>query len=185
MSSIQVNLIDRVIPRSKISDVSLVVGAALVTAIAAQVQIPMYPVPMTLQTLAVLLFAAALGPWRAVSAMTLYVAMGAVGLPVFAGAKSLGQVLPTAGYLFGFLVAALVVGYLAQLGLAKRTLNVAISFLVGSALIYFFGAGWLVVGLGMTPDAAFLAGVAPFLVGDAVKAIFAATLLPVAWKLVR
>jgi biotin transport system substrate-specific component len=184
MSSIQVNLIDRVIPRSKISDVSLVVGAALVTAIAAQVQIPMYPVPMTLQTLA-LLFAAALGPWRAVSAMTLYVAMGAVGLPVFAGAKSLGQVLPTAGYLFGFLVAALVVGYLAQLGFAKKSLNVAISFLVGSTLIYFFGAGWLVVGLGMTPAAAFMAGVAPFLVGDAVKAIVAATLLPAAWRLVR
>jgi biotin transport system substrate-specific component len=185
MSSIQLNLIDRVIPRSKMSDVSLVVSAALLTAIAAQVQIPMYPVPMTLQTLAVLLFAAALGPWRAVSAMTLYVGMGAVGLPVFAGAKALGQVLPTAGYLFGFVVAALVVGYLAQLGFAKKSLNVAISFLVGSTLIYFFGAGWLVVGLGMTPAAAFMAGVAPFLVGDAVKAIVAATLLPAAWRLVR
>jgi biotin transport system substrate-specific component len=185
MSVIQANLIDHVVPRSKVSDVSLVFGGAVLTAIAAQVQIPMYPVPMTLQTLAVLLIAAALGPWRALSSMSLYVAMGAAGLPVFAGAKALGQVLPTAGYLFGFAIAAVVVGLIAQRGFTKNPLTVAISYTLGSIIIYFFGAGWLMVGLGMSLEQAFLAGIAPFLIGDAVKASVAAALLPAAWKFVR
>lgn len=185
MSVIQANLIDHVVPRSKVADLSLVVGGAVLTAIAAQVQIPMYPVPMTLQTLAVLLIAAALGPLRAFSSMSLYVAMGAAGLPVFAGAKSLTQVLPTAGYLLGFAVAAVVVGLIAQRGFAKKPLTVAISYAMGSVIIYFFGAGWLMLGLGLTFEQAFLAGIAPFLIGDAIKASFAAALLPAAWKLVR
>lgn len=95
MSVMQVTLIDRVLPRRLSSDVVLVLGGALVTALFAQIQIPMYPVPMTLQTLAVLLIAAAMGPVRAISSMGLYIAMGAAGLPVFAGAKALGAVMPT------------------------------------------------------------------------------------------
>jgi len=114
MSVLQVRLIDRVVPRSRISDLALISAGAGLTAVLAQIQIPMYPVPMTLQTFAVLLIAAAMGPWRALSSMGLYVALGAAGLPVFAGAKALGQVVPTAGYLFGFAVAAGVVGLVAS-----------------------------------------------------------------------
>lgn len=185
MSVLQVSLIDRVVPRSRISDVALIASGAGLTALLAQVQVPMYPVPMTLQTFAVLLIAAAMGPWRALSSMGLYVALGAAGLPVFAGAKALGQVLPTAGYLVGFAVAAVVVGLLANRGLVKNPASVLISFLAGSAVIYLFGAGWLVVGLGMSVEQALLAGVVPFLVGDAAKALLASALLPTAWKFVR
>lgn len=185
MSVLQVSLIDRVIPRTRISDFALVVAGAGLTALLAQVQIPMYPVPMTLQTFAVLLIAAAMGPWRALSSMGIYIAMGAAGIPVFAGAKVLGQVLPTAGYLFGFAIAAVVVGLLANRGLVRKPAPVLFSFVVGSAVIYLFGAGWLVVGLGMSTQQALLAGVVPFLLGDAVKAALAAALLPTAWKFVR
>ena len=185
MSVLQVSLIDRVVPRSRISDLALISAGAALTALLAQIQVPMYPVPMTLQTFAVLLIAAAMGPWRALSSMGLYVALGAAGLPVFAGAKALGQVLPTAGYLFGFAVAAVVVGLLANRGLVKKPAAVLVSFLVGSAVIYFFGAGWLVLGLGMSVQQALLAGVVPFLLGDAAKALLAAAVLPAAWKFVR
>lgn len=185
MSVMQISLVDRVIPKSKLNDVALVLGGSLITAAFAQIQVPMYPVPMTLQTLAVLLIAAAVGPWRALSSMGLYVAMGAAGLPVFAGAKALGQVLPTAGYIVGFAVAAVVVGLLANSGLNKKPFAVAIAFLVGSAVIYVFGAGWLVIGLGLTVQQAVLAGVVPFLIGDVVKALVAATLLPMAWRFIR
>ena len=185
MSVLQVSLIDRVVPRSRISDLALISAGAALTALLAQIQVPMYPVPMTLQTFAVLLIAAAMGPWRALSSMGLYVALGAAGLPVFAGAKALGQVLPTAGYLFGFAVAAVVVGLLANRGLVKKPAAVLVSFLVGSTVIYFFGAGWLVLGLGMSVQQALLAGVVPFLLGDAAKALLAAAVLPAAWKFVR
>ena len=185
MSAITGPIVDRIVPRSAVSDVSLVISGALLTALSAQIQVPMYPVPMTLQTLAVLLIAAALGPWRAITSMGLYLAMGAAGLPVFAAAKSLTAVMPTAGYLVGFIAAGALVGYLANRGLSKSGLGVSFSCALGSAVIYIFGAGWLVVGLGMTPAAAIAAGVLPFLIGDLVKAIAAAALLPLAWKLVR
>jgi len=163
----------------------LVFSGALLTALFAQIQIPMYPVPMTLQTLAVLLIAAAMGPIRAMSSMGLYIAMGAAGLPVFAGAKALGAVMPTAGYLVGFVVAGAVVGFLATRGFAKTPLSVGMVFALGSLVIYIFGAGWLMVGLGLSLPQALAGGVIPFLVGDAVKAAAAAALLPIAWKLVR
>jgi biotin transport system substrate-specific component len=185
MSVLHISLIDRVIPRSRISDLILISAGAGLTAVLAQIQIPMYPVPMTFQTFAVLLIAAAMGPWRALSSMGLYVALGAAGLPVFAGAKALGQVLPTAGYLFGFAVAAVVVGLLANRGFATKPVAVIFSFLAGTAVIYFFGASWLVLGLGMSIEQATLAGIVPFLAGDAVKAVMAAAVLPAAWKLVR
>lgn len=185
MSVMQVTLIDRVLPRRLSSDLILVFSGALLTALFAQIQIPMYPVPMTLQTLAVLLIAAAMGPIRAMSSMGLYIAMGAAGLPVFAGAKALGAVMPTAGYLVGFVVAGAVVGFLATRGFAKTPLSVGIVFALGSLLIYVFGAGWLMVGLGLSLTQALTGGVIPFLIGDAVKAAAAAALLPIAWKLVR
>ena len=185
MSAITGPIVDRIVPKSVVANVSLIFSGAVLTALAAQVQVPMYPVPMTLQTFAVLLIAAALGPWRAVSSMGLYLAMGAAGLPVFAAGKSLSAVMPTAGYLFGFIVAGALVGYLATRGWSSSTLKVAAIFALGSMVIYFSGAGWLVVGLGMSIPAALAAGVLPFLIGDAVKAVAAAALLPTAWKLLR
>jgi biotin transport system substrate-specific component len=140
---------------------------------------------MTLQTFAVLLVAASLGAGRASLSMTLYLAMGAIGLPVFAGAKTLTGVLPTAGYLVGFVAAAAIVGYLASKGFSKSPLKLAFSFALGSTVIYALGASGLMLSLGLTLEQALVAGVLPFLLGDVVKAVLAAAALPLAWKLLK
>lgn len=178
-------LVDRVVPKSVANNIALVFGGAALTAVAAQIQIPMWPVPMTMQTFAVLLVAAALGAKRGSLSLALYLAMGAAGLPVFAGAKSLTGVLPTAGYLVGFVAAAALVGWMASRGFSKSPLKVALSFTLGSVVIYGFGVTGLMLSLGLDLSAAVTAGVIPFLVGDAVKAGLAAALLPLAWKLTK
>lgn len=175
-------LADRFFPRTRLNDLALVAGSVLLIILAAQVQVPMFPVPMTMQTFAVLLVAASLGVNRAAIASTAYLGLGAMGLPVFAGAKTLTGVLPTAGYLVGFVFASMLVGYLASKGNCKSALRVTLSFLAGSLVIYAFGIAGLMAALGMDLITAISVGVVPFLLGDAVKAIMAAALLPAAWK---
>lgn len=180
-----VTIVDRFVPRSIPSDLAIISAGAALTAIAAQIQIPMFPVPMTLQTFAVLLVGAAMGAGRASLSMTLYLAMGAIGLPVFAGAKTLSGVLPTAGYLVGFVAAAALIGYLASLGFSRSPLKLTLAFAMGSAVIYAFGSVGLMISLGLSLQQALAAGVIPFLLGDVVKAVLAAAALPLAWKLLR
>lgn len=178
-------IVDRIFPRSIATNVALIFGGAALTALAAQIQVPMWPVPMTMQTFAVLLVAATLGAKRGALSLSLYLAMGAAGLPVFASAKSLTGVLPTAGYLVGFVAAAAIVGWMASKGFSKNPLKVALSFTIGSAVIYTFGVSGLMLALGLDLQSAIAAGVLPFLVGDAAKAALAAALLPAAWKLTK
>jgi biotin transport system substrate-specific component len=185
MSIAAVNLADRVIPRSRVNDIVLVISGAALTALAAQIQIPMFPVPMTLQTLAVLLVAATLGASRAAISMATYLAMGAAGLPVFASAKTLSGVLPTTGYLIGFVAAAALIGFLANRGWTKSPLKLTLAFALGSVVIYALGVSGLMITLGLTLEQALAGGVYPFLVGDLVKAVAAAALVPMAWKLVK
>lgn len=176
-------LIDRLFARNKVTDLLLVVGSVVFISLAAQLQIPMFPVPMTMQTFAVLLSAAAIGTTRAALSTTLYLGLGAAGLPIFAGTKTLAGALPTAGYLVGFVFASMVVGYLAAKGFTASAPKVILAFAAGSAVIYFFGVVGLMASLNLNLFAALSAGVVPFLIGDAVKAIAAAALLPTAWKL--
>lgn len=176
---------DRVFPRSLATNISLIFGGAALTAIAAQIQIPMWPVPLTMQTLAVLLVGAALGAKRGALSLSLYLALGAAGLPVFASAKSLTGVIPTAGYLVGFVAAAALVGFMASRGFSNSPWKVALSFALGSVVIYGFGISGLMLALGLDAMTAISVGVIPFLIGDVLKAAAAAALLPVAWKLVR
>lgn len=178
-------LVDRFVPRSIPTDVALITGGAALTAIAAQIQVPMFPVPMTLQTFAVLLVAATLGAGRASLSMGFYLALGAAGLPVFASAKTLTGVLPTAGYLVGFVAAAALVGFMASKGFSKDPIRVAFSFALGSVVIYAFGVTGLMLSLGLSLEQALAAGVIPFLIGDLVKAVLAAAALPLAWKLLK
>lgn len=180
-----VTFIDRFVTRSIPADVAIITAGAVLTAIAAQIQIPMFPVPMTLQTFAVLLVGATLGAGRASLSMTLYLAMGAIGLPVFAGAKTLTGVLPTAGYLVGFVAAAAIIGFLASKGFSKDPFKLAFSFALGSVIIYGLGVSGLMLSLGLSFDQALAAGVVPFLIGDLVKAVLAAAALPLAWKLLK
>lgn len=177
----------RVAGRTWATDALLVTGVALLTAAAAQIEIllPFTPVPISGQTFAVLLGAAAVGPARGVAAQLLYLALG-LFLPFYSGGESGWEVLSgaTAGYFVGFVVASAVIGAMARRGLDRRATSTFAAFAAGSAVIYLFGAGWLVLGVGMSAGAALAAGVTPFLIGDAVKALLAAGLLPTAWKAV-
>ncbi len=181
------SLIDRVIPRSISTDIALILGGAVLTAVAAQIAIPMWPVPITGQTFAVLLVGAVLGASRAGLSMIAYFSMGAVGLPVFTGGVAGVNFGTTFGYQVGFIAAAAVVGWLSQLNWQKKVSGVLASFLIGNAVIYLFGLPWLAFALsnmGMTVDPAtvFAAGLIPFLVGDGIKMALAAAALPLAWK---
>jgi biotin transport system substrate-specific component len=168
--------------------VLLVVAGSLLLTLSAKVQVPMWPVPMTMQTFAVLVIGAALG-WRLGAAtVLLYLAEGAMGLPVFANAPERGLGLaymmgPTGGYLAGFLVSATVLGWLAERGWDRSVVGTLGGMTLGTAIIFGFGYAYLSTLIG--PEAAWTAGVLPFLVGAALKIGLAAAVLPMAWKLVN
>ncbi len=175
------------LPATRLRTPALVLGAALLTAMCAQVSfhIPGTPVPVTLQTFAVLVAGAGLG-WKAGGAsQLLYLAIGVVGFPVFAAGESGWEVATgaTAGYLVGFVVAAAVVGWLAERGQDRRVPTALLSMLVGSAIVYLFGVTWLAHATGMSASAAIDAGLTPFLAGDVVKLFAAGLALPAAWAL--
>lgn len=174
-------LIDRVLPRSAAGDVVLVGAGAGLTALAAQIVVPLQPVPFTLQTFSVLLVGAALGSLRGALSMLVYLAAGLVGVPVFASATGGAHVVlgATGGYLVGFVVAAGMVGWIVE-RTGARALPTAAALLGGSAVVYAVGVPWLAVALGMTPGDAAAAGLYPFLAGDAIKLAAAGVLLPTA-----
>ena len=168
--------------------VLLVVGAALLTALAAQVSfaLPFTPVPVTGQTFAVLLAGTALGSRLGAASQALYVALGALGLPFYADGDGGWQSATgaTAGYLVGFVVAAAVLGALAERRQDRSVLTALPAMLAGTAVIYAMGAWWLAVHLDLSAAEAVELGVAPFLLGDAVKLAAAGLLLPATWTLV-
>jgi biotin transport system substrate-specific component len=185
--SARTTLIDNVVPRSVASDIALILGGAALTAVAAQIAIPMWPVPITGQTFAVLLVGAVLGASRGALSMITYFSLGAAGLPVFTGAVAGITFGTTFGYLVGFIAAAAVVGWFSQLNWHRRISGVIASFTIGNAVIYLFGLPWLALALSNLNlaseiSAVFMAGLVPFLVGDAIKIALAAAALPLAWK---
>jgi biotin transport system substrate-specific component len=167
--------------------VVVVVGFSLLTALAAQVVLPLpfTPVPLTGQTFAVLLTGALLGPRLGALAMLAYLAEGAAGLPFFrGGAGGVGHLSgATAGYLLAFPAAAYVTGYLAERGWDRRFLTAAAAMALGSLVILACGWAWLALTFGGTQ--AFRLGVAPFLPGDVIKIALAAAVLPSGWALLR
>jgi len=171
---------------SRVRDFLLVSTGSLVVAAMAQVRIPLLftPVPLTGQTFAVLLVGAALGSRRGAGSLLLYLLAGIAGLPFFAGGASGLTYLsgPTGGYLIGFVLAAYVVGRLAETGKDRRFMVAIVTFLVGEVLIYIPALIWLSARIG--PQNAIAAGLLPFLIGDAIKLVAAALALPAAWKLV-
>ena len=185
--SARTTLIDNVVPRSVASDIALILGGAALTAVAAQIAIPMWPVPITGQTFAVLLVGAVLGASRGALSMITYFSLGAAGLPVFTGAVAGITFGTTFGYLVGFIAAAAVVGWFSQLNWHRRISGVIASFTIGNAVIYLFGLPWLAfalsnLSLASEISAVLMAGLVPFLVGDAIKMALAAAALPLAWK---
>ena len=189
-------LVDYIVPArasrsvNLLRDVLLVVGFSALIAVSSRLEIhlPFTPVPITLQTLFVLLTGAALGSRRGALAMLLYLAEGAVGLPVFAGGVGGFMYLllsPTAGYLWSFPIAAFVVGWLCERRLDRQFWTSVFAMLPGSLIIYAIGLGWLVLVVHLSLYGAFLAGMLPFLPGDLFKLVVAALLLPSAWAIVR
>jgi len=161
-------------------------GSALM-ALSAKVSLPLPYVPMTLQTLVVLMIGAAYG-WRLGSAtMIAYLAEGALGLPVFAGpvggiAPLIG---PTACYLFGFIAAAFLTGWLAERGWDRNVMLLFAAMAVGHVVILAAGFGWLAFGLGLGAAKAWQVGIVPFIAASLVKNALGATLMPAARRIIE
>ena len=170
---------------SAVTKAALVVFGSLLLAVSAQFKIPLYPVPATGQTLVVLLIGMTYGPRLGGITLAAYLFEGALGLPVFAGGAAGAAVLmgPTAGYLFGFLLAAIAMGYFAERGLGRTVVSTIAAMVIGNCVIYLCGALWLAnfIGFGQAIEA----GVLPFLYGDALKLVVAAGLMPWAWRAVK
>lgn len=166
----------------------LAIGGSLLLTLSAKINVPFYPVPMTMQTFAVLMIGAAFG-WRLGTAtVLLYLAQGAAGLPVFAGTPEKGIGLlylmgPTGGYLVGFAVAAAVVGWLAERGWDRNFLWLTGAMLIGHAVIFACGLAWLTSGIGLDMAVAWAAGVVPFYYATIFKTLLAAAFLKGGWSI--
>jgi len=155
--------------------------------LSAKIQVPLIPVPITMQTLVVLVIGVAYG-WKLGGAtILLYLAEGAVGLPVFAGNWSEGGGFhhlygPTAGYLVGFAVAATICGSLAERGWDRSLFKAGAAMVIGNLVIYALGLTWLAIQIGIGDALTY--GLLPFLVGDGLKILLGACLLPGTWRLI-
>lgn len=167
--------------------VSLVFAFSLLTALAAQIVIPVGPVPITGQTFAVLLTGALLGSRLGAMSMIVYLMEGAAGLPFFYGAHGgLAHLLgPTGGYLVAFPAAAFITGAFAENGWDKRFVTAVAAMLVGSVVILLSGWAWFAVVMHTQPLAAFQVSVLPHLAGDIIKILLAAAALPLGWKFLK
>lgn len=170
--------------KSLLARIVLVLAGTLLMAVSARVQVPFWPVPMTMQTFVALGIGAAYGARLAGVTLLAYLAQGAIGLPVFATGAGLAYLAgPTGGYLVGFFVAAVVVGYFADEGLGRTHFSAFCVFLAGTCLIFALGAAWLALLIG--PAKALASGVLPFLPAEAAKLLLATAFFPIAWRLVR
>jgi biotin transport system substrate-specific component len=179
------------LPRAAFEIACAVVGAALIAGLAQfTVYLPFTPVPITGQTLGVLLVGAAYGPGLGAATLGLYLVAAVVGLPVLAkdpsgghstGLHVLSLSLASAGYLWGFLAAAALVGWLSRHGWDRSLRSSIGAMFLGELVIYAFGIPWLMASAGIGVQSAFELGLYPFVVGDTIKLLLAAGLLPAAW----
>jgi biotin transport system substrate-specific component len=174
------------VPGRLVRDVALVVGAAVFVGVAAQISVPVpgTPVPVSGQTFAVLLSGAALGFNRSLLSMALYALAGTLGMPWFAQGTS-GWHSASFGYVLGFVLAGAAVGALAARGGDRSPFRTVATMTFGTLLIYAAGVPWLMAMTHSGFGAALSMGVRPFLIGDALKVLLAAGLLPGAWRLLR
>ena len=174
-------------PLDLVRQVGLVIGFSLLTALAAQVVIPIGPVPITGQTFAVLLTGALLGSRLGAMAMIAYLIEGASGLPFFAGGHfGLVHLMgPTGGYLVAFPAAAFIAGAFAEHGWDRRFFSAAAAMAIGSVVIIVCGGVWFTLLTHTSIVNAVRVTVAPFILGDIVKILLAAAVLPSGWKLLR
>jgi biotin transport system substrate-specific component len=150
----------------------LVLAGTAALALSAKIQIPFWPVPMTMQTLVVLLIGAHYGRGLAAATLLAYIAEGALGLPVFGTGAGIAYIVgPTGGYIFGFLVSAIFVGFAVERGFARRMTGALAVFIIGDAIILGLGCAWLSSFVGF--EKALALGVLPFLQAEALKVALA------------
>ncbi|WP_417587158.1 biotin transporter BioY [Pararhodobacter oceanensis] len=173
--------------QSVLGKAMIVAAGSVLIALGAQISVPMLPVPMTLQTLAVVLVGLTAGSRLGAGAVLAYLAEGAMGLPVFAGGGAGFAWLmgPTAGFLFGFVALAFAAGLLAERGVARGFIGTFIGVAVISALLYVPGVLWLTAITPLSFGGAAQAGMVPFLLGDVVKAAVAALIVTGAWSALK
>ncbi|WP_309617385.1 biotin transporter BioY [Salinibacterium sp.] len=181
-------LADRIFSRSIAVDAVLIAAGAALTAVAAQIAVPLWPVPITGQTLAVLLVGVTLGAVRGGISMVLYAALGIIGLPVFSESSSGWSVVagPTGGYIIGFIFSAILTGWLAQREWDRKLLRAFVAFLIGSVVTFAFGLPWLATFLGAVGapndlQSVLQAGLYPFILGGVIKSILGAGIITLAW----
>ena len=168
---------------SQLTSFFTIVICSLILILSAKIKVDLYPVPMTLQPLAVLMIAMLCGRNISVAAVSLYLFQGIIGMPVFAYGGGLPYLLgPTGGFLLGFLFASIIIGELADRGWGKYMIKSVLAMLIGMFVIYFCGILQLSFLKGY--DFAIVNGLTPFIIGDLYKLILAAFLLPQIWKLV-
>ena len=160
---------------------ALVIAGSLLLAAAAHVKVPFWPVPMTMQTFVVLMIGATYGRNLALTTVAAYLMEGTIGLPFFAAGGGLATLVgPTAGYLFGFLIAAGLVGHLANRGMGRSIASAMPTFILGDIVIFLRGVAWLTTIVGV--ESAITGGLVPFLLAEVLKIALACALLPWAWK---
>jgi biotin transport system substrate-specific component len=174
-------------PRTGVlTEAALIVAGAALVALAAQVRIPMDPVPITGQTFAVLLVGASYGAVRGTASLSLYLVAGLLGAPVYTQQNSGWEYFTgaTGGYIIGFVFAAAVTGYLAEQRWDRRLSSAIAAMFIGSIAVYAIGLPWLAAVLNLDFETTLKEGLAPFVPGDLLKLFLAAALLPTAWRLV-
>lgn len=170
-----------------IRNLCLAILASVALWACAKIQIPFWPVPLTMQSFVVLSIGMAFGARLGAAVVMLYLVQGALGMPVFAGTPEKGIGLaymmgPTGGYLVGFMLAAAVVGWFAERGWDRNVFTTAAAMLIGNVFIYVAGLSWLGAIIGWDKPVLEL-GLYPFLLGDALKLTLAALLFPIVWRM--
>jgi biotin transport system substrate-specific component len=169
---------------SAIGKVMLLVIGVVILSISAHVKVPFYPVPMTLQTLVVLLIGMSYGSRLGGVTILSYLFLGAFGAPVFSGGAGFAYLIgPTGGYLLGFFVSTVLLGFLAERGMGKTWKTSALLALIGTSTIYLLGLAWLTSIIGHEKAIQF--GLLPFIYGDLLKLFLVSVSIPLAWKLAK
>jgi biotin transporter BioY len=186
----KITLIDAILPRIEskslalLKDFLLVLSFTFLTAISAKLKIEIGPVPITMQTFAVLLSGALLGAKRGALSQIFYLLGGLAGIPWFARGGGIAYLMsPTFGYIIGFVLAAFVVGFLCERGFDRKVESAILAMLIGNILIYFPGLLWLAKFVGWQKVLA--VGLYPFIIGDIIKLLLAGSILPLGWKLIK
>ena len=164
--------------------ITLILIGSILLAISAKVQVPFWPVPMTMQTFVIFLIGMTYSIRLSFATVAFYLFQGAIGLPVFAAGGGIAYLVgPTAGYLYGMLFASIVISYLANLGFSKTYFKAALSLLIGSVVIFSFGIMYLGYIIGF--EKALTAGLLPFIPSELFKIALAVALIPTLHKIIK